>query len=280
MKNGKKILIFLALSIIIFLIYLFVSREIVKKRTKEAKAKIKALRENKEIDEYFKNFPKYYINLDRSKDRRENMEKEIATYDLKNIKRIKAFDGKEITNNYYGEIDGYKYENIGKHNNTNSQLAVTMSHIKTIMQIKEDGHDYALVFEDDVEFTLVPHWSKNLEQILSELPSDTDMLLLAMPLRGRKIKIKKEERGPNGVAYIITPSGIKKLEKYLYNKVFNFHNYNNIVWDRKIIEHLNCYNTGQALFLPFNFSFGSTNDKKTENQQYCHNSYQCLKTYD
>lgn len=280
MKKAKIILLILSLSIIIFTIYYFVDKENTRKRTKEAKARIEVLRENKEIDEYFKNFPKYYINLDRSKDRRENMEKEIALYDLKNIKRVKAFDGKKLTDKYYGEIDGYTYGNISKHKSRKSEIAVTMSHIKTIMQIKEEGHDYALILEDDVEFTLVPHWSKNLEQILSELPADADMLLLAMPGRGKKLEIKREKRGPNGVAYIITPSGIKKIEKFLHNKEFNFHNYNSLVWDRKIISHLKCYNTGQALFLPFNFSFGSTNDKKTENQQYCHNSYRCLKTYD
>ena len=96
MKKAKIILLILSLSIIIFTIYYFVDKENTRKRTKEAKAKIEVLRENKEIDEYFKNFPKYYINLDRSKDRRENMEKEIASYDLKNIKRVKAFDGKKL----------------------------------------------------------------------------------------------------------------------------------------------------------------------------------------
>ena len=48
----------------------------------EMEAKIAQLREKVEKNEAFNKIPKYYINLDRSIDRREALEAEIALYEV------------------------------------------------------------------------------------------------------------------------------------------------------------------------------------------------------
>ena len=68
MERSKIIYGILALSIVAFLIYIIYQYDI-NTKSRDAKRKIIQLRENKTISEDFINFPKYYINLDRSEDR-------------------------------------------------------------------------------------------------------------------------------------------------------------------------------------------------------------------
>lgn len=270
--------LFLTLFLLAFVgytIYLYDLRY----KAREARNKINKLRTNKNISQDFIEFPKYYINLDRSIERKKNMEKEIETYKLKNIKRVSAFDGKKITNFREGELQGYTYKNIDDNRSRKSELAITMSHLKAIDDARTDGNENALILEDDVEFTLVPHWGKTISEIIDEMPEDCDILLLSTIEGGKEFKIVPEHNTPNGVAYIITKSGMNKLTKFLNGNEFDFHNYDEIVWDMSIISDLKIYGTNKTLFLPFNFKFGSENALDTKYQIFCSNSYRGLMNY-
>ena len=269
----------ISLSFIALITFLFV-KLIIRAQTIEARGIIAKLRENKNIDEGFRNFPKYYINLDRSEDRRKNMENEIREYKLKNIKRIKAFDGKKFNSMKKGKIDGYHYLN----NDTKSrkaELAITMSHLKAIKTAYEDGHEYALIMEDDTEMTLVPYWDKNIDEIVKEIPEEAELVLLSTWEINKNQDIVKAHnyRGKNGVAYIITYKGMKKLEKHYQNNIFDLTSFKDIVWDHDIMERLNLYYTKKSFFLLFNFKYGSTNGKHNQNQIDCPGSYKILKSY-
>jgi len=277
--NKLTVLFILLCLIIISLLFYIFYRYNIKRKTTDSIKKILQLRENKTISEDFINFPKYYINLDRNENRRKNIEKEINIYGLKNIKRIRAFDGKKINSLKEGTIDGYNYFNSNDTQRRKAELAITMSHLKAIHTAKQDGNDYALIMEDDNEFTLVPHWGKTINQILKEIPSDCDMLLLSTVRGAKKIEIVIEDEHLNGVAYIITYKGMEKLSKYLNGNTFNFHNYDSILWDGKIIGHLKIYSTNKTLFLPFNFKFGSENTPDHKNQVFCERSYNALLKY-
>jgi len=271
----------LLLSLIVFIAYVIYQYNI-ERKIRDAKEKISQLRENKNISEDFINFPKYYINLDRSDDRRKNIEKEIEEYGLKNIKRVSAFDGKKLKNRREGKIDGYEYKNISDKNCTKSEIAVTMSHIKAIQEACQDGHEMALIMEDDTEMTLVPHWEKSLHEIIKELPEDCDILLMALVNneKTKNIKIisdKVKDDGHNGVGYIITKSGMEKLAKFLNNNSFDFHNYNEVIWDVHIMRDLNVYHTNTSLFLPYNFNFNS--DRVDDVRNFCTSSYKALLKY-
>jgi len=281
MERSKIIYGFLALSIVVFLGYIIHQYDI-NTKSRDAKRKIIQLRENKNISEDFINFPKYYINLDRSEDRRKNMEKEIKEYGLKNIKRVSAFDGRKLENRREGIIDGYEYKNISDKKCMKSEIAVTMSHIKAIQQACEDGRKMALIMEDDTEMTLVPHWGKYLNEITEEIPEECDILLMAIPNKEKpnNIKViseKEKNLGRNGVAYIITKRGMKTIAKFLNNNVFDFHNYKEVLWDNHMMNDFNVYHTNATLFLPYNFAFNS--DRAENASNFCPKSYKSLLKY-
>lgn len=276
--------IFIPLTIFVLSLILFticvIYQQRIRKKTRDAKRKISQLRENKTVSEDFINFPKYYINLDRSKDRRKNMEKEIEEYGLKNIKRIAAFDGKKLGNRRKGTIDGYEYKNISDKKCMKSEIAITMSHIKSIQQAYKDKNKKALILEDDTSMTLVPHWKISFEKILKDIPDSCDILLLSNDDKGNKPEIiseKEKHNGRNGAAYIITESGMEKISKFLSHKTFDFHNYDKIIWDIHIMNDLNVYHSNISLFLQYNFYLKS--ERINDNQTFCPISYKALLKY-
>jgi GR25 family glycosyltransferase involved in LPS biosynthesis len=111
---------------------------------------------------------KYYINLERSKDRRLFMENKY-----KNITRIDAFDGKELK----------KYNNIilpeKKYCKQNKlQLGCSLSHIKAIITAYENNDKEALILEDDMSDEFSHKWEKNIKEIISNAPLDHDLISL------------------------------------------------------------------------------------------------------
>ena len=168
-------------------------------------AKIAQLREKVEKNESFNKIPKYYINLDRSKDRRQGLEAEIARYEVENINRFKAIDGRDIKDLHQGEIDGVKYVNDYS-NCTKYQLAITLSHLECIRCAGEKGVFPFIILEDDVRFTLMPHWKKNIDEIIAELPEDCDILNLTCHMYGKEKegiwkKDIKTDKNAGAVAY-------------------------------------------------------------------------------
>jgi hypothetical protein len=224
----------------------------------DAKEKIKTLKINKEVDESFKNFPKYYINLNRSIDRKENIEQDIAEYDIKNIKRVEAFDGKKFDNTKRGE--NFVNNNLGS---KASELAISMSHIKAIKTAFEDGHEKAIIMEDDIDFCLCPYWGKDFKDIVADIPEDCDILLLAHKGTDDNIKIlpnkKENDMRLSGVCYLITLKGMKKIiGKHILGDKYHFDSgLKGVVWDIQIMRNLNIYHTGKSLFLYYSFRFKS-----------------------
>jgi GR25 family glycosyltransferase involved in LPS biosynthesis len=271
------ILIFLILFILFIFIYIKNKEKIdVKIKLEEAKKILEKIKNNKIIlDEEFKNFPKYYINLERSKDRKNYMEKIIKEYDIKNIKRIEAFDGKKLNKKDY--IADFWFIK-------NNELAISMSHIKAIKTAYEEGYNKAIIMEDDANFCLAPYWDKKFKDIINDIPIDCDILLLANNGNKDKIDIishKKIKTRISGVCYLITLSGMKKLiNNHIRDNKYFFDNkkLKSIVWDSTIIRTLNVYHTGKPLFLLYNFKFLSDKDHQTDDY-FDKDSYNTLNNY-
>ena len=134
------------------------------------------LRFESKIDPSFDQVPKYYINLDRSKDRNNVMKEEIAKYSVKNIERFPAVDGRLLKNVNKGEINGYTYQ--VKNNIKLPELGATLSHLLLIKKIYDLKLDYALIMEDDMHFSLAPYWEKSLQDLIKETPKDWELLYL------------------------------------------------------------------------------------------------------
>jgi len=134
----------------------------------------------------------YCINLERSTDRRVNMEAEFERENLE-VEFFKGCDGKKA----------------GK----NGQYGCAQSHLRVWRDMLKRGFDQVLVFEDDV--TLSPNFNSKLESII-EPNGDWDILYL---YSNPSVKINLDKRSGEWLlaktvilaAYVISARGAKKM---------------------------------------------------------------------
>jgi hypothetical protein len=101
-----------------------------------------------------------YINLDTRADRRAHVEAQLASLKDHGLSNLAA-----------------ERFNAIKHA-TNGAIGCSMSHLRCILLAKERGWDHVLVCEDDVLFTNVPLFLKQLSAFMATVPK-WDVLLLA-----------------------------------------------------------------------------------------------------
>lgn len=114
----------------------------------------------------------YYINLNRSLHRKEQMIKQFEKYKIDNYNRIEAIDGASST----------VYDKYHSHNNkaTKMELATTLSHIKAIKKAYDDNCQYALILEDDIDISILFEFMDLFCKIINNLPTDSDIIQLHM----------------------------------------------------------------------------------------------------
>ncbi len=111
--------------------------------------------------------PIYYINLDRSKDRRVNMEKQFKKFKTK-ATRIKAFDAAK-------DLSKVKIDKSWKCTfTTDTEYACTLSHLSAISRAYKNNDDVALIMEDDMKILRLP-----TNKLLSVAPADWDIIQLS-----------------------------------------------------------------------------------------------------
>ena len=113
------------------------------------------------IDKYINGFDIiYWINLDRSNDRRNNMLKMLSYLPIRNI-RITAIDGKNST-------DDMIYNNIitTNYNGSKTEFACLLSHLNTIRLFSESDYNIALILEDDMTLEFAKYWIKDIKSII------------------------------------------------------------------------------------------------------------------
>ena len=122
----------------------------------------------------------YWINLEESVKRRENMNNILNNFNIKNI-RINAINGKleeNICNKYFY----CKSNNYPKY--SNKEYAILLSHLNTIdffLKINESDLKYrnALILEDDISFDFINYWNIDLKNIINNAPQDYDIIMLS-----------------------------------------------------------------------------------------------------
>lgn len=152
------------------------------------------------IREKMANCPIYYINLDRSSDRRDWLEGQFQKFGLDNVQRIRGIDGDKVrdeTNNtptniiknsqliYQNGDDKLRITIINPDMNPDEkyplslgQLGCCLSHLRAIQTSYRSGDNYALILEDDCYLGTVPLWEKNITEIMREAPSDWEIIKL------------------------------------------------------------------------------------------------------
>lgn len=179
---------------------------------------------NKEI---LSNIQIYWINLDRSIDRKTFMESQFIQYDIQNAHRISAIDG--ITFNTKNAKYTHAKNDIYLSNN---ELACTMSHINAIKQAYSDNVEYAIIMEDDCDFSYLQYHNNSILDMINK-NNNIDIIQLTTILSVERLsslrknilsKITKSNKYDNNLlkgygwstcAYLITRKG---MEKILSNK--------------------------------------------------------------
>lgn len=175
----------------------------------------------------------YWINLNRSYERKEFMINQFSKYNIKNTKRIEAVDGDNL-DTIFKEKD-YLSQNNKKLNNY--EKACTLSHIKAIKTAYDDELEYVIIMEDDCSFKYLIFQEKSINELLS-IDKNIDLIQLMLICHKRELydlsinsEIIINDHKLSTGAYVITRNGMKKIinddyynnlleaDYYLYNKL-------------------------------------------------------------
>ena len=195
----------------------------IKKQKITKKSKLHKLINNYYVTHIYKDHAKYvngidiiyWINLDRSIDRRQNMEKVLNNFKIKNI-RIKANDGKlETDEAIYGKFITDKFSM------TKLEYACLLSHLNTIKQFSESNNKIALIFEDDISLEFSVYWNKSISQIIKEAPKDWDIIMLGYSfcdIKNLKTYTKNTDKNSifSTMSYIINKKSALKFINNIY----------------------------------------------------------------
>lgn len=158
--------------------------------------------------------PIYYINLDKSTDRKNEMEEEMKNYSVINYYRISAVNGRDP--------EQLKNLETTAKNTSEIELATTMSHMKAIYTAYKNGDDYAIILEDDMSLSTVPFWKKSILEIIDEIVEidpDWSILNIGQIQCGDNEMINHTEKNCySACAYLINKRGMENIGKYIEEK--------------------------------------------------------------
>jgi len=171
----------------------------------------------------------YVIQLDRIKERVENVNNIKRNINTINI--FHAIDNEKLTDLDYAKYikkgylkENYKYDEIFKKPFLKGQIAVALSHLTIWNKLHNSMYKYNIIMEDDAYIT--PNFTESLQYILGEIPDTYDILYLYIHphmlhlIGDDKLEIGKKyiiESPPmyGLIGYMISPTGAKKLSKYI-----------------------------------------------------------------
>ena len=229
------------------------------------------------------NIPVFYINLDRSKDRKIRLEKQLSKY-FSNYNRISGIDGNNLKPNIFkNSFDDINYDftdfkNWDKRAKPESVIGTLLSHMKAIRQINKLNYDYAIIMEDDLDFKYKNKWNISIQEIMNNAPSDWQLIKLTpgmnkldnnIKLYNNKITYRKllKEEWCMG-CYIINKKFIKKTLNYIQNNKFKINKEKNpnLASDYFLLDNIKGYEFTKPLFCFYEdkslIDDYSTSDKK------------------
>jgi GR25 family glycosyltransferase involved in LPS biosynthesis len=177
--------------------------------------------------------PIYWINLERSNDRRIKFENQLEKYNITNHQRIDAIDGLNIDQKNYNIIEGL----------TKFELGCSLSHLKAINQAFNNKEEYVLIMEDDCNFEYLQYQKYSIEELIEIMNTnypDWDLLQLTTCNRtDHNSRLSKENnyisKGFRNctTCYLISSNGINKLlnlnnifkqaDYYLYDSINTYY---------------------------------------------------------
>jgi len=183
----------------------------------------------------------YYINLDRSVERRKNMEELLSHFNIPNV-RISAVDGKNIPDDeLYGN---FIFE--GEKNRTKVEYACLLSHLKAFLLFQKSGYENALILEDDMTLEYAKYWDKPVSTIINNAPKDWDIIMLTYITDKILSDLYTKNYNPYPIwstgAYIVNKNAVNNILNKIYtNNKFKLLNGYTHTADNYIFALLNTY---------------------------------------
>jgi hypothetical protein len=159
--------------------------------------------------------PLLWINLDASVARRERMESQLRAHGLQS-RRIPAVDGRrtDVPGRFLAGVPARRFPNA-------AEIGCTLSHLRaidTFVREYDRDCDFAVVCEDDVDFSPASHWPFEFADVLAALPGDWDCLQLAISTAADDVKGWLHRREPSeycACAYVIRRRYAERLVGWL-----------------------------------------------------------------
>ena len=176
----------------------------------------------------------YWINLERAKERKKNMEQLFTDPVFQGIetKRIQAYDAKKgnVRSKFVFTPDMTSRNNFV----TDTEYACLYSNLESIREFSKKDKKVALILEDDVTLEYKKYWMKSIKTIIQKAPKDWEIIKLCSSNKVTKlytlwkpwqIKQKMSDCGLSDgwnanwctYAYLINHKGANKLIKELYH---------------------------------------------------------------
>lgn len=167
----------------------------------------------------FRNMEIYYINLDRSEDRKKNIEKICYDHDINPI-RFPAIDGKLLDLNdkkYEKALQNIKWWFVIENYKNVGHFGCYLSHMSIYHQFLKSTKEYCFILEDDAEF-ITPYLKREIVHNMNNLPKNWDILLLGYEIDDSHSLVQKgnqKTRLKNGLLNINYFTG---LHGYIINR--------------------------------------------------------------
>ena len=165
----------------------------------------------------------YWINLERSSERRNNMLKMFSNKvfeDIPNI-RINAVDGQQLN------LDDY-FVVKPEIELSNNQYACLLSHLIAIKEFEKTDANIALIMEDDASLDYQKFWNHSIQEIIEQAPQDWEVIKLAMiPYNCNPDEYKHQQQEfsdswtASTLAYLINKKGAKKISEHWINNKYD-----------------------------------------------------------
>ena len=176
----------------------------------------------------------YWINLDRAKERKKDMEQLFTDPVFQGIetKRIQAYDAKKGN----ARSKFVLTQDIASRNNlvTDTEYACLYSNLETIREFSKTDKKVALILEDDVTLEYKKYWMKSIKTIIQKAPKDWEIIKLCSSNKVTNLYTlwkpwqEKQKMSDCGLsdgwnanwctyAYLINHKGANKIIKELYH---------------------------------------------------------------
>lgn len=199
----------------------------------------------------------YWINLEKSIERRDNMIKLLNNFNNIPNERVNAIDGNldiNIKTKYF-----YKNDNTYP-DYSNKEYATLLSHLNAIemfSNLNNVRYGIALIFEDDLSLDFMKYWNDDINTITKNAPQDWDIIMLGYSSLKlfRDEKYQKWNNEWSAMAYLVNHNikhkinNIKKDDKWICKET------DLMVSDNYIFSKFNTY----VYHKPY-FTFPNNND--------------------